>query len=128
MTKFVVDSWAWVEYLKGSERGELVKKMLEDEDNNCFTSLIVISEVVSAIKRQGMDYTKAQEKIFEMSNIDVLQKEDFIEAGLLHADIRKRIKDFGLGDSFVLLLARKINAKIITGDSHFKGFKECVLI
>ena len=43
-------------------------------------------------------------------------------------EIRKKIKDFGLADVFVLLTARKLNAKIITGDPHFKGFKEAILI
>jgi hypothetical protein len=30
--------------------------------------------------------------------------------------------------AFVLQTARKLGAKIITGDPHFKGFKEAVLI
>lgn len=50
------------------------------------------------------------------------------EAGLLHALIRKKIKDFGLIDAFVLLTARKIKARVLTGDNYFKGFKEVILI
>ena len=128
MTKYVIDSYAWVEYLKGSEKGITVRKLIESEENENFTSLIAVSEVVSSIIRQDMDFKAAKEKMFELSNIDILEKEDFVQAGMIHAEMRKTIKDFGLGDCFVLLLARKINAKILTGDLHFKGFKECILI
>ena len=75
-----------------------------------------------------MNTEDASATIFRLSSIDELQNQDFIEIGLLHAEIRKTVKDFGLGDCFVLSLARKIDGKILTGDPHFKGFKECVLI
>ena len=43
-------------------------------------------------------------------------------------EIRKKIQNFGMADCVILLTARKLNAKIITGDLHFKGFKEAVMI
>lgn len=33
-----------------------------------------------------------------------------------------------MADAFVLLTARKLGAKVVTSDPHFKGFKEAVLI
>jgi len=41
---------------------------------------------------------------------------------------KKRNIKFGLVDAFVLLTARELDAKILTGDRHFKGFKEAVLL
>jgi predicted nucleic acid-binding protein len=38
------------------------------------------------------------------------------------------MKDFGLADAYVLATARKLKSKILTGDPHFKGMKEAVLI
>ena len=52
----------------------------------------------------------------------------FKEVGLLHAEIKQNIKDFGMVDVVVLLTARRLNAKVLTGDPHFKGFKEAVMI
>ena len=49
-------------------------------------------------------------------------------AGEFHAEIKEKIKDFGLVDSIIYIVAKEMNAKIITGDSHFKNFKEAILI
>jgi hypothetical protein len=35
---------------------------------------------------------------------------------LAYAQLRKRIKDFGLADSFVLATAKVLKAKIVSGD------------
>ena len=48
------------------------------------------------------------------------------EAGVSHADIKKKVRNFGLVDAIILVSARKLKAKIVTGDKHFKGFKETV--
>ena len=66
--------------------------------------------------------------ISSMSKIYPVDFEFAKEAGSIHASIRKHIKDFGLADAFVLLKARKLKAKIITGDPHFKDCKEALLI
>ena len=51
-----------------------------------------------------------------------------VSAGMTHAEIRRKIKDFGLSDAYVLAAARKLNAKILTGDPHFKNMKEALSI
>jgi hypothetical protein len=42
--------------------------------------------------------------------------------------MRKTLKDFGLTDSYVLATARKIDARILAGDLHFKDVKEATII
>jgi predicted nucleic acid-binding protein len=42
--------------------------------------------------------------------------------------MRKNSKDFGLADAYVLATARKLKAKILTGDEHFKPVKEAIMI
>lgn len=128
MTRYIVDSYAWVEYFKASDKGLEVKNIIEDQKNEIFVPQVVISEVVSSIKRQKMDPAEAAKTMFSLSSIIDATKEDCILVGLLHADMRKTIKDFGLGDSFVLFSAQKMNAKILTGDPHFKHIKEAVMI
>lgn len=34
----------------------------------------------------------------------------------------------GLADIFVLLTARKLNAKVVTGDEDFRGLKDSLMI
>ena len=50
------------------------------------------------------------------------------EVGLVHAETRAKIPGFGLADAFVLVLARKVCGKIVTGDPHFKQEKGVIFL
>ncbi|MBI2583415.1 MAG: PIN domain-containing protein [Candidatus Aenigmarchaeota archaeon] len=128
MTRFVVDSYAWVEYFKGSEKGRKAKDFLEGNIHEIYTNIVTLSEVISVTKRQGLDFVSAMEIVLGISQIYGIDIAFSKEAGELHADIKKEIKNIGLADIFVLLTARKLGAKILTGDPHFKNFKEAVMI
>lgn len=126
--KYVIDAHAWIEYFIESDKGKRVKEIVESEENEIFTSLITIAEVSSIGAREKRDVELGNKTITSLSGIYGISMEFAKEAGILHAENRKKIKDFGLADSFVLLAARKLSAKIITGDPHFKGFKDAILI
>ena len=126
--KYVIDAHAWIEYFLGTDRGNKIKMILEPEGNEIFSSIITIAEVVSVTKRENRDAEQKYIDMINASKIYGINSEFAKEAGILHAEIRKKIKDFGLADAFVLLTARKLGAKIVTGDPHFKGFKEAILI
>ena len=126
--RYVIDAYAWIEYFIESEKGKRVKEIVESEENEIFTSLITIAEVSSIGAREKRDVELGNKIISGLSNIYGVNLEFAKEAGILHAETRKRIKDFGLADTFVLLTARKLGAKILTGDAHFKGFKDAILI
>lgn len=126
--RYVVDAHAWIEYFIESDKGKRVKEIVESEENEIFTSLITIAEVSSIATREKRDVELGNKTITSLSNIYGISMEFAKEAGILHAEIRKKIKDFGMADAFVLLAARKLGAKIITGDPHFKGIKEAVLV
>ncbi len=49
-------------------------------------------------------------------------------AGEIHAEVKRKVKDFGLADAFVLATARSRAFKVLTGDSHFKTIPEAVMI
>ena len=125
--KFIIDSYAWIEYLDGSTRGKSIKDVLV-ENNEVYTISLTIAEVVSRAKRKNKDTTVAYETINTNSIIIDITPEMANEAGLFHATIREKIKDFGLVDSLIFIAARKLGAKIVTGDPHFKSFKETILI
>jgi predicted nucleic acid-binding protein len=50
------------------------------------------------------------------------------EAGILHAEIRRTIRDFGLADAYVLATARRLGAKVLTGDPHFNGVDDAIML
>lgn len=125
--KIIIDAYAWIEYLDGSESGLKIKEFLEKE-NEIFTLTLTIAEVISRAARVGADTGIAYNAIIYNSNIIDINRDIAREAGLIHAKIKKEIKDFGLVDSFLLVVANKIGAKIMTGDKHFKNIKNVIFI
>lgn len=123
----VIDSYAWIEYLDGTSKGAKVRDILM-QGNEIYTLALNVAEVISRVKRKEEDTDLAYRAMALNSKILSINQETAKQAGLLYAEIRKKIKNFGLIDSLILLIARKLNAKIITGDKHFKDFKEAVLI
>ncbi len=128
MTKYAIDAWAWIEYFDGSEKGLKIKAIIEAGENQNFTSAINVSEVMSRFVRKDKDTNSALAAIRTLSKIVPVDEEVAVMAGRLHGEIRKKIRDFGMGDACVLALARKENAKVLTGDLHFKDLKETILI
>lgn len=53
--QYVVDAYAWIEYLIGSDVGARVKVVLEDENNGIYTSAVTLGEVISKIAREEQD-------------------------------------------------------------------------
>jgi len=127
LSKYVIDAWAWIEYLDGTEGGRRVGVAIENDDE-IFTCAMTIAEVVSRVARKGMNVKIAYDVMLNNSQVVNLGEELSLEAGLLHFKMRKTMKDFGLADAYVLAIARKLKSKILTGDPHFKGVKEAVLI
>lgn len=126
--RYIIDAYAWIEYFIESEKGKKIKEVIESQDNEIFVSIITIAEVSSVGVREKRDVELGNKVILSLSSVHFINLELAKEAGILHAEIRKKIKDFGLADAIVLLTARKLNAKVLTGDPHFKRFKEAILI
>ncbi len=127
MSKHVLDSWAWVEYLRGSERGKKVRHEIE-ESSELFTHLITIAELTSKLKREGMDTTIAWRAVTSVSRVIVPDAMDSKNVGLLHAEIKAKRPNFSLADAFVLHGARKLKATVLTGDRDFEGLREAVML
>ena len=126
--KFVIDAYAWVEYLIGSEAGVKVKASLEREDSEIYTCAVTVAEVISKTGREGRNPETVYEILVSDSNIIDVDEDLSRDAGILHAEVRRSVKDFGLADAYVLASARNLGAMVLTGDPHFKGLEEAILI
>ena len=127
MTKYVVDAYAWIEYLEGTDAGRKVTEILENNDD-IFTCAVTLGEVVSKVARLGKDAKIAYDVLLSNSQVVVVDEELSFQAGLLHCEMRKTAKDFGLADAYVFATARRLKANILTGDPHFKPLKEAIMI
>ena len=128
MTRYVVDSWAWMEYLEGSLLGEKVRERLADEGNEIFTHVVSLAEIISKVRRREKDTDAAWSAIMTNSKIFALSEKDSRDAGLLHAKVKSKHSSFGLADAFVLSAARKLGAKVLTGDPHFANIEDAVML
>jgi predicted nucleic acid-binding protein len=128
MLRYVVDAYAWIEYLIGSEAGSEVNIILENESNEIYTCAVTVAEVISKVSREGRDTEVAYDVLVNNSQVIDVDEELSKETGLLHSNMRKTEKDFGLADAYVLATARKLKSKVLTGDKHFRSVKEAFLL
>ncbi|MBX5321943.1 MAG: PIN domain-containing protein [Candidatus Bathyarchaeota archaeon] len=129
MTKdYVIDAYAWVEYLIGSETGAKVKAILEEGNTGIYTSAVTLAEIISKVARERKDIETTYKILTTNSDIIDADEELSKQAGIIHAQMRKTIKDFGLADAYVLATAKKLKTKILSGDPHFQNIKQAILI
>lgn len=128
MTKYIIDAYAWIEYLDGSEKGKKFGKIIEDNNKELFTSSATVGEIISKTLRGNRDVKVALTHINNLSTVLNITQEISILAGQIHFEAKKKNKEFWMLDAFVAATAKKINAKILTGDEDFKSFKDAVFI
>lgn len=120
----LIDSWAWIEFFQGSHAGSKVMSYLED-DSDLIISTINLAEVYRWILRY-YDQKTAEEKRKAMKERCMLISVDE-EIAVQAAEIRNRLK-WGLGDSIVYATARREAARVLTGDSDFKGRDDVIFL
>lgn len=116
---FVLDSYAWIEYLRGSTQGAIVKALLSKKCER-FTSPIAIAEVCSKAIREGADPEEAFRAMTSRSIIFPILSEHALEAAKIHSSLKKMNPEIGLADAFIVELAKRTGSKVVTGDHHFK--------
>ena len=121
MTRYVVDAFGWVEYLAGTPLGAQVRVVVEDEENEIFTAALSVSEVVSRAQREGRDGRRAAGLLEGASVVVPIDFSLAVSTGIIHAEKRRRIQDFPYGDAAILAVAKRLKAKVLTGDPHFRG-------
>ena len=126
--KLLIDAFSWIEYLEGSAIGEEVHRILKNKEHEIFVLPITIAEVVSKTERKKGNTQLAYNIILENANIIETTPRVARETGMLHAQTRKKIPHFGIVDALLIATAKSIGARVLTGDSHFKSFKDVILV
>jgi predicted nucleic acid-binding protein len=123
----VVDSYAWIEYFRGSGKGMKAKPIIES-GKTC-TPTIVLAELSSKyhMERPGQ-WAEAYDFILSTSAVVDLTLRIATEAGKTRNEMRKHKKGFGMADAIILVTARTYGSKVLSGDRHFKGLPEVIYI
>lgn len=122
---YVIDSYAWVEYFRGTEEGAAAKEYIEQKSNA--TCSITIAELAEKYKKENKDFSEDYEFIVSKSEIIDLSSDIALAAGEINFDNKKKIKNWGMSDSIILATARMSNAKVVTGDEHFRNLNEVMI-
>ena len=124
--KFLIDSYAWVEYLAGSKIGVRAKTYIES--GSAYTPTIVIAEISSKFEREKLDFSRALRFMETKTSIVDLDRDTAARVGNIDTENRTRVKGWGLADSIVLSTSRSMKAKVVTGDEHFRNLREAIMI
>ena len=118
----LIDSWAWIEYFKGSDYGIKAKSVIESGEQ-LLVSSINISEIYHFFLRHKMDANNLIKFVLDSSFVIPLDTSLALRAANI-----KFTKKLGMADAIVIATAEENNAKILTGDDDFKNIKNVIYI
>ena len=117
--RILPDSYALIEFFKGSKKGEQVRKHLRKGE--VILSPICIYEILYNIgkyhsKKMAEEFHRSLRTHYEIVPVD----EDI---AVLAAEIRRKYK-MPMADCLIYATAKAHKARLISGCSHFKGLKK----
>jgi len=98
------------------------------EAGNGITPTIVIAELADKYTRERISFLERLDFILVRTQDASLDVGIARQAGILNKERKRVSKRWGLADSIVLATARARNAKIVTGDEHFRDLGEDVVM
>jgi predicted nucleic acid-binding protein len=126
--KFVLDTYALIEYATGTEMGRVVKEALDH--GQCITPSIVIAELASKYCRENRSQEWEPMLKFIKAKTRVLPLDASLasKSGIQKVSLRKRVKDISLVDSIVYQVAIDSGARLVTGDEHFETIPDVIYL
>ena len=122
---YVIDSYAWIEYFRGSEEGKITKEFIENK--TCATCSITIAELSEKYSREKKEFAMDLHFIISKNKIVNLDKDIAGLAGQINFENKKKIKNWGMADSIILATSNLLNAKVVTGNEHFRNLGAIML-
>lgn len=112
----LIDSWAWIEYFRGTAHGEKVKNMI-DSSGEFIISVVNATEVYRHFLAQ--EGPAGAERVLGFMLGAAFSIPVNLSTAVLAAKL-KHEKKIGLGGSLIMAAAEEHQAQILTGDPDFK--------
>jgi predicted nucleic acid-binding protein len=129
----VVDAFAWVEYLLGTEAGAKAREWIEAP--GALTPAIVLAELTKWFLREvesgrRKESEMQQQLSFMETSTEVVALDASLarKTGELDFLMKKRLRGWPLADSVIYATARSRSAQVVTGDPHFRGLDDVIFI
>lgn len=125
--EYVIDSYAWIEYFRGTPSGREVRPYVEGD--RAATSALTLAELREKYLREGWrSYKEDSDFLSARTLVTPVDRKIAELAGELNHARKKVVKDWGMADSVILATARTASAKVVTGDRHFEGLPDAILV
>jgi len=125
---YILDSYAWIEYTLGSQKGLVVRKIINNQKNRLITLHSSLAELYQWCLREGKSFEQMITIVKTFSSIEPINLRLWLEAAKIRNEKKSAIKDFGLMDAIMLTKQNETGWKIITGDKHFRNLKGVVFL
>lgn len=132
-SSFVIDTYAWVEYLLGSKAGARAKDYIEGGQG--LTPSIVLAELrkwylreIEEGRRHEREMRRHMDFVESVTEIVPLDGPLAMKAGETDFVMKKRIKDWPLADSIIYATAKSRAAQVVSSDTHFKDLEDVIFI
>jgi predicted nucleic acid-binding protein len=126
-SKIIFDTSALIEFFQETEKGAKIKDYFISEEVKNLIPAIVISELISKLKREKIDPLKFICVLEKNCTILNLNFEVSKKAGFLHGELKKTEPDISLVDCIIMAHGDLENSKIISLDKHFKNYKNAII-
>ena len=127
--KYVIDSYAWLEYFMGTKAGQSIKSIIENSEEKLTPTVCLAEVYCKTLKVESKEIAdKQKDYIKEKSALVYLDEPIAVESAKINVRLKKEIDGWGLVDSVVYATAIIKKANIVTGDQHFKQLDSVVFI
>jgi predicted nucleic acid-binding protein len=125
----LVDTWAWLEMMSGTPRGDRVRDIIRN------SSPVSISVLTLYELRYRLEQIKNRDfaimvikQITDQTEVIPIDDKIGLLGGTLKSQQNSQKTTMGAVDCLVLATARVHNLQILTGDKHFAGFPEAICL
>ena len=126
-SEYVIDSYGWIEYFRGTESGKKIRPYVEGE--SAATSVLTLAELREKYLREKWStFSEDAAYITSRTSLTQVDREIAILAGEINHRQKAERKGWGMADSLILATARVLSAKVVTGDRHFEGLTDAILV
>lgn len=110
----VFDSHAWLEYFSGSDKGKIVKEIIESQEE-ILTPSVCLAEIKRKYMRENKEYKSRIKFILNRSKVIKID----INIALTTASVSYEKKLYMI-DAIVYACGINTNSEVLTGDPHFR--------
>ena len=115
----LLDTSAWVEYFKGSEKGKKVRALLAEAE--IYTCAMTLAEISRWFTENNLPLEQGIRQIKTNSILLDVEEPILVESGRTYVALRKIRPKMGLIDAIIYVTAARHNLTLITGDFDFNG-------